>query len=63
MAPVRSEAQENNKEIPKLLCQMDNHLGLLLACLKCTQMHPILLFYSYLLPHNKANREQLIHRD
>ncbi|XP_028396728.1 protein HIRA-like [Dendronephthya gigantea] len=27
MAPVRSEAQENNKEIPKLLCQMDNHLA------------------------------------
>jgi hypothetical protein len=27
MAPVRSEADENNKEIPKLLCQMDNHLG------------------------------------
>ena len=27
MAPVRSETDENNKEIPKLLCQMDNHLA------------------------------------
>ena len=27
MAPVRSEEDENNENIPKLLCQMDNHLG------------------------------------
>ena len=27
MAPVRSEEDENNEDIPKLLCQMDNHLG------------------------------------
>lgn len=27
MAPVRSEEDENNEDIPKLLCQMDNHLA------------------------------------
>jgi hypothetical protein len=27
MAPVVSEKIENDENIPKMLCQMDNHLG------------------------------------
>lgn len=27
MAPVTREEDEKNENIPKLLCQMDNHLG------------------------------------
>ena len=27
MAPVKSEEDEMNENVPKLLCQMDNHLG------------------------------------
>ena len=27
MAPVREEKDETNKNVPKMLCQMDNHLG------------------------------------
>lgn len=30
MAPVKSEEDEMNENVPKLLCQMDNHLGVLL---------------------------------
>ncbi|XP_078600353.1 protein HIRA-like isoform X2 [Branchiostoma floridae x Branchiostoma japonicum] len=33
MAPVRSEVDEKNSNIPKLLCQMDNHL----ACVNCVR--------------------------
>jgi len=29
MAPVRDENAENDENVPKLICQMDNHLGLL----------------------------------
>jgi len=28
MAPVLREEDEKNENIPKLLCQMDNHLGI-----------------------------------
>lgn len=28
MAPVLREEDEKNENIPKLLCQMDNHLGM-----------------------------------
>lgn len=27
MAPVQNEEDEMNESVPKLLCQMDNHLG------------------------------------
>lgn len=27
MAPVLKEEDEKNENIPKMLCQMDNHLG------------------------------------
>lgn len=27
MAPVREEAAEKNSDVPKILCEMDNHLG------------------------------------
>jgi len=27
MAPVQNEEDEMNENVPKLLCQMDNHLG------------------------------------
>ena len=27
MAPVKNEEDEMNENVPKLLCQMDNHLG------------------------------------
>ena len=27
MAPVRDENAENDENVPKLICQMDNHLG------------------------------------
>jgi protein HIRA/HIR1 len=27
MAPVVSEKIENDENVPKMLCQMDNHLG------------------------------------
>ena len=27
MAPVKDEEDEMNENVPKLLCQMDNHLG------------------------------------
>jgi len=27
MAPVVSEKVENDENVPKMLCQMDNHLG------------------------------------
>ena len=27
MAPVKNEEDEMNESVPKLLCQMDNHLG------------------------------------
>ena len=30
MAPVLKEEDEKNESIPKMLCQMDNHLGNLL---------------------------------
>ncbi|TRY87710.1 hypothetical protein DNTS_018536 [Danionella cerebrum] len=33
MAPVLREEDENNENIPKLLCQMDNHL----ACVNCVR--------------------------
>ncbi|XP_078681530.1 protein HIRA-like isoform X2 [Branchiostoma floridae x Branchiostoma belcheri] len=33
MAPVRSEEDEKNGNVPKLLCQMDNHL----ACVNCVR--------------------------
>lgn len=32
MAPVLKEEDEKNENIPKMLCQMDNHLGNLLSC-------------------------------
>jgi len=35
MAPVRDENAENDENVPKLICQMDNHLG----------MCQLLLFY------------------
>ena len=28
MAPVRDENAENDENVPKLICQMDNHLGI-----------------------------------
>lgn len=28
MAPVKNEEDEMNENVPKLLCQMDNHLGI-----------------------------------
>jgi len=28
MVPVRDEDAENDENVPKLICQMDNHLGL-----------------------------------
>jgi len=28
MGPVREETLENDENVPKLLCQMDNHLGI-----------------------------------
>lgn len=31
MAPVLKEEDEKNENIPKMLCQMDNHLGNLLC--------------------------------
>lgn len=31
MAPVLKEEDEKNESIPKMLCQMDNHLGNLLV--------------------------------
>ena len=27
MAPVREESMEKDENVPKLICQMDNHLG------------------------------------
>ena len=27
MAPVRDEVKEKDENVPKMLCQMDNHLG------------------------------------
>ena len=27
MAPVRNEDEEKNENVPKILCEMDNHLG------------------------------------
>ncbi|KAK6192871.1 hypothetical protein SNE40_004268 [Patella caerulea] len=33
MAPVRDEAAEKNENVPKILCQMDNHL----ACVNCVR--------------------------
>ncbi|ELT95316.1 hypothetical protein CAPTEDRAFT_117691 [Capitella teleta] len=33
MAPVRDEAAENDPNVPKLLCQMENHL----ACVNCVR--------------------------
>ena len=27
MAPVRDEDKEKDENVPKMLCQMDNHLG------------------------------------
>ena len=27
MAPVKNEEDEMNENVPKLLCQMDNHFG------------------------------------
>ena len=27
MAPVRDEEKEKDENVPKMLCQMDNHLG------------------------------------
>lgn len=39
MAPVKNEEDEMNENIPKLLCQMDNHLGgLHLIKLLCNQL-------------------------
>ena len=33
MAPVKEEADEKNEKVPKMLCQMDNHLGLFMNLL------------------------------
>lgn len=37
MAPVKEEKDEKDENVPKILCQMDNHLGnygVLKTCLK-----------------------------
>ncbi|EDO29643.1 predicted protein, partial [Nematostella vectensis] len=33
MAPIKNEEDEMNENVPKLLCQMDNHL----ACVNCVR--------------------------
>ena len=32
MAPVVSAKIESDKKVPKMLCQMDNHLGMYSVC-------------------------------
>lgn len=61
MAPVKNEEDEMNENVPKLLCQMDNHLGLYilsnfnhLACLFLSMldfivMHTYVYNLSFLL--------------
>jgi len=44
MAPVRDENAEIDENVPKLICQMDNHLGmrqLLFCCYLCSCMSVI----------------------
>ena len=50
MAPVKNEEDEMNENVPKLLCQMDNHLGLYilsnfnhLACLFLSMLEFIVM--------------------
>lgn len=48
MAPVLKEEDEKNENIPKMLCQMDNHLGNLL----CYIYYIIyLFFFVYIYSH------------
>lgn len=35
MAPVRDELSEKNENVPKILCEMDNHLGNLMNSKFC----------------------------
>lgn len=49
MAPVRDEEAEQNESIPKLLCQMENHLGLLDACCMILFILELIIFESWVI--------------
>jgi len=55
MAPVKNEEDEMNENVPKLLCQMDNHLGLYilsnfnhLPCFFFLSMLDFIVMYTYM---------------
>lgn len=41
LAPVLSEDDENDSNIPKMLCQMDNHLGIYLYLYLCVSIFTV----------------------
>ena len=47
MGPVREEEEEKDDGIPKVLCQMDNHLGMLTLSLLAATFSRLPITYKY----------------